>query len=32
MDVDFVCLTDGAASNIFLDVGGHSWPPIIPLD
>ena len=30
--VDFVCLADSTASNIFMNVGGHSWPPIISLE
>ena len=29
--VDLVRLADGAASDVFTNVGGHSWPPVVPL-
>ena len=32
MDVDFVCLADSTASNVFTNIGGYSWPPIILLE
>ena len=32
MGVDFVHFANSTASNIFTNVGGHSWPPIILLE
>ena len=32
MGVDFICLADNAAGNIFMNVGGHFQPPIISLE
>ena len=31
MGVDFVGLVDSAAGDVFMNIGGHSWPPVIPL-
>ena len=32
MGVDFICLADSAAGNIFMNVGGHFQPPVILLE
>ena len=29
MDENFVCLANCTSRNIFLDIGGEAWPPVI---